>query len=122
MTEKHYSEDEELTRQHTLKLISEFESRFFHSYVYGALAIAMYLASKIYEPGTLLTIINFLGLISLYMWYATNSWVKKVKIEIYSRLNKPKDISDRYELYAQRAIINGIVSFVAMLIAAWYFI
>jgi hypothetical protein len=121
MTEKHHSE-EELKRQYTLSLISAFESRFFHSYVYGALAIFIYLLSEKLESGTLLGITTILGIASLYMWYATNSWIQKVKIEIDIQIHEPKNISDRYKLYAQRAIINGSASFIFMSIAFWYFI
>lgn len=122
MNTKHYSEEEELKRQYAMKMMSEFEGRFIHSYIYGALSVFMYLISKELEEGTLLGITNILGIGSLYMWYAANSWVQKVKIEIHIQINKPKNINDRYELYSRRAIINGSASFACMFIVFMYFI
>jgi len=120
MTEAEEKEEIERTNRYVISTIHNNESAFFHSFLYGALAMFIYLVSNQLEYGNLMGVTNILGLASLYMWWKTNPWFLPKSLEAHMKNIKSNEIIERYQLHVSKARKAGSASLIIMLIAIYY--
>jgi len=117
-----YSEADKYRHNLILRLVSEKEGEYFHSFGYGALYIYLCLVGSNLESGALLGATNLLRVISLVMWFKTIPIVNKIEISRHIIGSEPEDILSRYSSFSNISNKIGIVSFVTMFIINWLYI